>query len=854
MRTTILAVAACAVCLRISAQVETYETGTWAAIRVAAQETNGPIHAAGSGEAWGQWNLNENWRPGDNSPWNGWGSDDTARGVPFSMETAGDGSVISIWTNRSDGKVFILTQRGNIGVQGSVSGIAGPVALVRVLVDSQSNLWVTEAGVNIYKVPPRQNRTLVHVITPDELWPGGSATNRLPVSMAEDARGRIWFWSSCLTGDSLPGAIHGVLIHENGAITSHPELEGLPSCRISVIAPLEGGVLWLAVRYEGIFSVNLDTLARTRIGEPETNAFSTVQNIFSIGEDRYVLSGSQAEYNRDGLTGALWRQRGEQWTKVIDGLDHGASASPEQLANRHWSVTAEGLWLGSFGMGGWFVPRDDGPAQTINWQKNSPFDSINRWFQLKGGQMMGLQFGRGALVADAALLTQPPVRPASARILRTGGPLLQTGNGRVFGFLTGRRSVFCEWVGPGWLEFPWPDDFQPDAYETILDSLNRIWWVHLPYSTPDSTPCFIFDPARGRFERYSSYPSALQAQLPRLPGLRVGANEYFAPKFSADGRICFEDKFLKLYYFNGRVWHEWEKGKISNPQLWYQAVVNPFFATDGSLAVTLNNVTWSFSELDGWRTNAVVRPAEESKIVPAKSSFPPMPPVGANIESAVTDRMGISWLTSGGQLYCSAFGLTRACFAANEPEPFADGRKLMDVLVDNSGNAFLHTILPRSSEYVLVPARGPLPHATVKLLENGEEGVTLQLAANIDSPLFSWQMDDAPWTRAATNRTLRFNGLSAGPHRARAVALNEHLQADPEAAEITFEVSSAPPGQIQQWMAQLGDPDYARREAAVRGLARQAKLALPALREARGSESDPDRRWWLDAAIEECEH
>jgi len=32
------------------------------------------------------------------------------------------------------------------------------------------------------------------------------------------------------------------------------------------------------------------------------------------------------------------------------------------------------------------------------------------------------------------------------------------------------------------------------------------------------------------------------------------------------------------------------------------------------------------------------------------------------------------------------------------------------------------------------------------------------------------------------------------------------------------------------------------------------ETALPALREARDSESDPDRRWWLDAAIQQCDH
>jgi hypothetical protein len=851
MRTAILTLAACAACLPVSAQIGIYETGYWPAIRVAAQEPDGPIHAAGSGEPWGQWNLNENWQPGANSPWNPWGSDETARGIPQAMETAADGSAISIWTNRGGGGVFILSQRGNIGVHGSVSGIAGPAALVRVLVDSQSNLWVTDGGGNIFKVPPRQNLTLVHSITPGELDPAGSATNRLPVSMAEDARGRIWFWSDFRYGTDANGAFHAVLIHENGTVARHATLECLPDARISVIAPMDGDTLWLASRYDGIVSVNLDTLACARIAEPETNAFRVVQNIFAIGEDRYVLSGGPSDFNRDGLLSALWRWRGGHWTKVIDGLD--TYGSPEQLAGRHWSTSKDGLWLGAFGMGGWFVPRDDSPAQAINWRKSSPFDSINRWFQLKGGQMLGLQFGRGALVADTALLTQPAVRPSSASVIHTACPLLQTEDGRVFGFLRGKPGMFCEWGGAIWHEYPLPEGLQPDGgYETTLDSLNRIWWVHLPYSSPNSTPSFIFDPARERFEKYSSYPSALQAQLPRLPGLRLGSNEYFAPKFSTDGRICFEDKFFKLYYFNGRVWQEWEKSKISNPGPWYQPIVNPFFAADGSLAVTLNNAAWSFSELDGWRTNPAARPPEEIKTVPGKSYFPSAPPAGANIDSAVTDRLGVRWLTSGGQLFRGAFGLTRPCFPANEPEPFADGRKLADVLADNYGNAFLRAGVQGRDEYVLVPARGPLPRTTAELVENDEDGVALQLSANIPSPLFSWRLDDAPWDKAATNKTLRFDELSAGLHRVRVIALDQWLQASPDAAEVSFETRFAPMERVKKWISLLGDKDFDRREAAVRGLARLAKLALPALREVRDSETDPDRRWWLDAAIQQC--
>ena len=126
--------------------------------------------------------------------------------------------------------------------------------------------------------------------------------------------------------------------------------------------------------------------------------------------------------------------------------------------------------------------------------------------------------------------------------------------------------------------------------------------------------------------------------------------------------------------------------------------------------------------------------------------------------------------------------------------------------------------------------------------------------ANIPSPRFSWRVDDAPWHEAATNQTLHLEELSAGHHRVQVIALDEQLQTDPAPAEVSFETHSNPVQPIQKWIAQLGDKDFAHREAAVKSLSRQAELALPALRQARERESDPDRRWWLDAAIQQCEY
>ena len=821
MRPTILATAACVICLRVSAQVETYETGTWADIRVAAQEAGGAIHAAGVGGSWCAWNWNENWQPSyQNSPWNAWGSSDTANGIPASMDTTGDGTVISLWDHKTDGSVFALLQTGNYGFA-KLAGIRGPARLARVLMDSQTNLWVTEGGLNICEAANRprvhrQSPSLIHAITLDELWPGGNATNRLPVSMAEDARGRIWFWSNCLFGEDARGAVRGVLIYADGAVTHRPTLDGVPDGRISVIAPLDGANFWLAVRDAGIVSVNLDTLAGTRVAEPEASAFRVVQNIWSVGEDRYVISGSPSEYNARGLRSALWRWRGGHWTRLVDGLD--ADGSPEQLADRRWRVTKEGLWLGAFGLGGWFVPLDDGPAQAINWQKNCPLDTINRWFQLKDGRMLGLQFGRGGMVAGAALLKERPVAAPVASLVPAAQPLLRTTEGNVFAVLRGDEAALNEWDGKQWQRHPFPDKLQLWGDCKITgDSKGRVWLVDAVYNPdPALVPTYVFDPGKGRFQQFPNLRTALQSQLAALPDFRLSCGGAFAPEFSPEGRICYEsDGHWRINYFDGRQWRSWHRAnEIMTGEYLHGGQDNPpFFARDGRLSVVLNESVWQFDDLTGWKKSGLKPDAARPAAAPKDHSV--APPYVPTADSIVADEHGIFWAVAGRQLFRVGLGLHVACFAPNEPQPFADGRKLTAVLTDKSGSAFLRTIVQGRDEYVLAPARGPLPRTTAKLVENGEDGVTLQMAANIPSPRFSWRVDEAVWNEATTNQTLRLEELSAGRHRVQVIAVDEQLQTDPAPAEVSFETHANPVQPIQKWIAQLGDKDFARREAAV---------------------------------------
>jgi hypothetical protein len=68
---------------------------------------------------------------------------------------------------------------------------------------------------------------------------------------------------------------------------------------------------------------------------------------------------------------------------------------------------------------------------------------------------------------------------------------------------------------------------------------------------------------------------------------------------------------------------------------------------------------------------------------------------------------------------------------------------------------------------------------------------------------------------------------------------------------VKLETVSA--NQIQEWIAQLSDLDFSKRESAVNELSRYSTEALPALAQRLRSEKDSGRRWWINCAIQECE-
>jgi hypothetical protein len=154
-------------------------------------------------------------------------------------------------------------------------------------------------------------------------------------------------------------------------------------------------------------------------------------------------------------------------------------------------------------------------------------------------------------------------------------------------------------------------------------------------------------------------------------------------------------------YFNGRRWSIWNVGQFPGPA---QGIPQapPYYDVSGRPAVNMG-INQSFA-WDGasWRSipyrpRAPAPVQEPAPPAPAPADCPTLYPT-----SFATDALGRQWWTAAGNLYEASGGRCTIVLAADQPQPFIDGRKLGHALADAAGNIFLQTW--PSDRYVFLKA------------------------------------------------------------------------------------------------------------------------------------------------------
>jgi hypothetical protein len=328
------------------------------------------------------------------------------------------------------------------------------------------------------------------------------------------------------------------------------------------------------------------------------------------------------------------------------------------------------------------------------------------------------------------------------------------------------------------------------------------------------------------------------------------------PSFSPDGRILFRNSWWKVNYFDGKSWRSWGREEITGEKT-FPLDGPPFFDRAGNAAVNISGGTWEFTEEKGWHTKTFEAGFGDNAVVDRSHAVdPPHDCPIQKPDSIVRDNQGASWLTYQNQLYKALLGLCVPQFAKAERQPFADGRRLTEALVDRAGNLFLRTDHPDiagETDYVILAPRGPLPETRLTVHRESADTFTAQYSATATgSTWFVWRLDGGPWSAPRHEPQVRFQWLPDGKHRLEMAVVDDRLQIDPSPAVATLEVQIDPARQVAALIAALTGNQTADREAAVAALARQPARALPALKAARAAASD-DQQWWIDVAIQQIE-
>ncbi len=791
------------------------------------------------------------------------------------------GGLIVAWNSPGEESTVFTWQRGDeVKILGSIKAVTtqtGPgtsstrfFESPEVITTSSGEILITGDSPDIYTAEPGGSIRLAYTIQPGQYRPHRQFLNLrspyLPLRAIQDAQGRTWIWSGLPARVEVSGIVlRGFLLFDGKGFDYHAQIPGLPSGQVTCLGRWDKNHLAVGTLNAGLYTIDTSTLTAQRMTDSEPGAFRFVQQAFYQGANHYVIASTfglpQAESPESGPFNILWRFRDKRWEKLVTGLDEVNDFSYQP--DRPRLQTSEGLWLGGWARGLWFIPSADrehvsagqvGKPLQINWKQRFPLDTARRLFGLKNGSILAVDFSPGRTVEArpiSLLAGSPPV--GNVKVINPFTMMEPDQRLRFWSILKASSRALDEWNGEKWTAHPLPGNINPAWLSGLdADSEGRVWLF------PDCRmgPMAIFDPHQDKWADYPSYQVALATHGSRPVRFLHPDDDRMKPIYGPRSQIVYNGACQGINYFDGTDWHVWNRREVpGDPGYFFDGPA--FFDAAGHVAVNIHQKTREWRREQGWQLIPYV--PHNGQIVNFFVSAPPgNPPSGCSStqsSSLARDPLGRFWWTWDGSLYEGIPGRCLKPLSASQPQPFIDSRLLRRVLTDWRGNVFLETISAngRIGEYVILFAPGPIPHTTIHLTKLSPESVSAEFQSSISSgAVFTWRLDGGDWSAPVRQRRVILRSLAGGEHSLEAASIDSLLQMDAVPASVSFDIAVKPQDQIPALIARL---EHAQsddeRKAAIEALARQpASTVLPALKAARAHASG-DELWWIDAAIQE---
>jgi hypothetical protein len=753
-----------------------------------------------------------------------------------------DGTVACVWDvephtvavtrHTTESSTLIGQCEGKI----SASGLT-----IQPLADSQNRLWITTEGPEIYRADATGLK-VVHRFAPDEyVSPNPHPEGYNKVHAVEDGLHRIWVWSDPQASNYA--SLRGVLVFDGDKPEMHASFGPISGQKVLAIARADDRHMFMSVAGDGIYLVDIGNFAVQRLPDPSPQALCCVHELHPEGDDLFAVEDYPT------FKHSLWRRQAGQWTKLVDPI------GTYPFLPRSWLTVPKGILVEGDADNLWFIPPT-GPAAELSWKSGFHLQSPHALSLTSTDKIFAL--GAQGEIFDADL-DLPPHDTANSRLVWVAA---QRGwktdaNGRVWAILQATPRLLSEWDGDKWIGHAMPLAFPAGQLPTMEGDTRGQMWIEAPDRRKSVE---IYDPAHDRWRTFANMDAAYLALGHQPPEfLRNGVLDFEGPVYSPDlKRVAYRLGAAYIYYYDGSKWTHFDRHQITGKSE-DNAVGPPRFDSSGTLLVNLRpHLSYGMDASGKWSQ------------LPFRSLYPddiwseggnrqgnPMrqtPPEGAvtrDPDFCVEDNVGTWWLTWKGQLYRAVPGLCVPQFDPGEVNPFVSHPGLNRVFVDKNGNA-LFTAMSELDPFLMLRPKVPVPRSIITLQRTAPDSFTAHLGAQgAGEVLFRWQLDDTAWEQGS-DRDLVLDHLPNGRHTLRVVAMAGGLSIQVAPTLATFSTNVDAARQIEELVAELNDPAYAKRKNAVAELARQPVRAIPALEKARLVASG-DSLWWIDVALQEAQ-
>lgn len=700
---------------------------------------------------------------------------------------------------------------------------------VEITEDSQGAVWLSGENLIAIRVLLPKGEIMRYDLTPYQRKASKPQWNQ--VHLLDAAAGGQWLWSSNTFASS--GGVDRPVRVEGEKLAPMGEIPALAGEVIKDIRVRDGGSLWFLTR-KGLYDVSLEPLKATQVTNPASDV--VLESIVPFGDRWIVITSGGASQS------AIWELLPSGWGRhVVQANLH--LMSRYRYSTPYYLNTNSGILVGT--KAGWvWMPRGEGSARVI--------DGRDAWPLGRAGDMISL--GGDRLFVQGSSADWPPGMEFHVRDFvgsEIGAPFFEwqpwqgwavDSRERVFTLLdqSGQIAVLTDGQ---WSYFPLPKGFyEGHRYTVLADARDRAWVIQLDQKC---MPVWILSPDLKDWEVLPGLDAALVKYGTDVANLR------YSPELSVAtgprGQVAYLTKGRKLHYWNGSDWREWWVDDIIGSREG-DRVQALFFSTEGDLCVNAvrSDTTRRLSNGADWSSEArresadIELPADASESIPAD-----FPDKGASRISAATDVGGRKWILADDQLFVSRDGRFSRLLRGESVRAFAASPLLREVRIDKAGNTWLRFGVDAAPSVVMIPkVSRVMPEAKVTV---DDEGVArLECATDF---FVEYRQEDGEWKPLKESKET-INSFFEGDREIEVRFFSPELDAfGPQKISYRSGISWA--DRFRKSAEVFATGDDSAREAAIRLLKNKPAQALVILRE-RDARTETER-WWIEAAIQECE-